>query len=270
MSEITDEYTVDLSWIPKGFYDVLMTSYQIMELPTEIKIVAPPSKLIYTDGEDIDLTGMLVVAFKKDGTIWSEDPNYPNGIIPLSEITIEPTVADAGQVSPDIDVTADLDIPYFPQTFKMRVGNQSGTSKSVWHISDKNVKITSFSFGVSEEQEGYYAFAIMASEEFFTFTLKNSQTVRNAKSYTQSNKTVYFASQSSSSDGRNIGVDDIFPWYAENSLSNKIDLAPYQYSIAWAMIYSDGIIYDNQSIEVKWSRIDDEKELTETFRITVN
>lgn len=66
------------------------------ELPASIEIVTPPNKLEYQDGERIDLTGMVVTAKKTDGSTWTS-AKYPNGHIPLGELIIEPTQADANQ-----------------------------------------------------------------------------------------------------------------------------------------------------------------------------
>lgn len=63
-------------------------------LPSSIKIITPASKLRYNDGENIDITGIVVQAYKKDGTVW-EDATHSGGYIPISELSFEPTKAHA-------------------------------------------------------------------------------------------------------------------------------------------------------------------------------
>lgn len=63
-------------------------------LPSSIQITTPASKLRYNDGENIDITGIVVQAYKKDGTIW-EDATHSGGYIPISELSFEPTKAHA-------------------------------------------------------------------------------------------------------------------------------------------------------------------------------
>ena len=66
---------------------------QMDELPASIEIVTPPNKLEYQDGELIDLTGMVVMAKKEDGSTWTS-AKYPNGHIPLPELIIDPKTAE--------------------------------------------------------------------------------------------------------------------------------------------------------------------------------
>lgn len=62
-------------------------------MPSGIQITTLPSDLDYTDGETIDFTGIVVKLKKYDGTVYT-DENYPDGIIPFSELTFPVTVAD--------------------------------------------------------------------------------------------------------------------------------------------------------------------------------
>lgn len=61
-------------------------------LPDEIKIIVPPHKTTYDDGENIDVTGMVVQA-RKNGEVWEND-EYVGGIIPLNEIELSNNVAE--------------------------------------------------------------------------------------------------------------------------------------------------------------------------------
>lgn len=55
--------------------------------PTAIAIITPPSKTTYLDGQAINLSGAVVVAKKSDGSTWTS-AQYPNGHIPLQELTL--------------------------------------------------------------------------------------------------------------------------------------------------------------------------------------
>lgn len=57
-----------------------------MDLPAKIVITTPPAKTQYVNMEMIDFAGIVVTAYKSDGTVWTNE-NYPNGVVPFEEIT---------------------------------------------------------------------------------------------------------------------------------------------------------------------------------------
>ena len=59
--------------------------------PASIKVTTNPDKTLYDSGEDIDTTGMVVTAYDVNGNVWTSS-DYPDGTVPLSEITLDPTV----------------------------------------------------------------------------------------------------------------------------------------------------------------------------------
>ena len=67
-------------------------SLTVENIPTTIEIVTPPKKLEYTEGDRLDLTGMVVTAKKSDGSTWTS-AKYPNGHIPLGELIADPLSA---------------------------------------------------------------------------------------------------------------------------------------------------------------------------------
>ena len=69
-------------------------------LPHAIVIVTPPNKLIYNDGERIDLRGAVVIAVDENGHTWTST-KYPNGHIPLGELAVDPLYADITQAHAD-------------------------------------------------------------------------------------------------------------------------------------------------------------------------
>ncbi len=72
-------------------------------LPSSIVITIQPTKKDYYSGEVIDTTGMVVKAYKEDGSLWEGD-GYPGGVIPTSELTIEPTVASGEGSGEESDI----------------------------------------------------------------------------------------------------------------------------------------------------------------------
>lgn len=53
-------------------------------LPDEIRIITLPNKLVYVGDDAIDLTGIVVKAYR-EGSVWTNE-QYPDGIIPIEEL----------------------------------------------------------------------------------------------------------------------------------------------------------------------------------------
>ena len=67
------------------YVDPITGKLEIAQLPDHINVTTPPAKTDYIPGDKIDYSGIVVTAYKKDGTIW-DNPNYPNGVIPFNEL----------------------------------------------------------------------------------------------------------------------------------------------------------------------------------------
>lgn len=67
------------------------------KLPSSIVVEIPPARSIYTEGDTIDFSGMVVKGYTKSGALWT-DAGHPDGTIPLSELTLPVTTATAGEV----------------------------------------------------------------------------------------------------------------------------------------------------------------------------
>jgi len=67
------------------------------KLPSSIVVEVSPTKSIYTVGETIDFSGMVVKGYTKSGVLWT-DAEHPDGTIPLSELTLPVTTAMSGDV----------------------------------------------------------------------------------------------------------------------------------------------------------------------------
>ena len=64
-------------------------------LPNGIKVITPPTKTEYNAGEEIDYSGIVVIAINADGSTW-KSIEYPEGIIPFEEL-IFPTKETGGE-----------------------------------------------------------------------------------------------------------------------------------------------------------------------------
>lgn len=71
-------------------------------VPTSIAITTNPTKMAYDDGDTIDYTGMVVKAYDANGNIWDNDGAYPNGVIPIADLNLPVTVADASKVEKEV------------------------------------------------------------------------------------------------------------------------------------------------------------------------
>lgn len=65
-------------------------------LPNSIAIDVMPLKLTYEDGETIDVTGLVVKAYKRDGTLWT-DNTHSDGVISIPELIFPDTIADISE-----------------------------------------------------------------------------------------------------------------------------------------------------------------------------
>lgn len=72
------------------------------KLPSYINIEIPPTKTIYSEGDTIDFSGMVVKAYTKSGALWT-DAEHPDGTIPLSELSYPVTTAVPGEVIEVVD-----------------------------------------------------------------------------------------------------------------------------------------------------------------------
>ena len=95
----------------KAFYMQSLTeaALEAANGPVRIAIVIPPSKLEYYNGEHINMAGAKVVAYKEDGTPYIGN-GYIHGVIPNSELTLDPAVVhlDGESVYGEIETSGGL------------------------------------------------------------------------------------------------------------------------------------------------------------------
>lgn len=217
-------------------------------LPHDIVIFRPPKKLVYSDGEKINLGGIVVMAMDADGNVWT-NARYPDGRIPLGELRINPTHADSSQA---IKKASSSLIP-------------GGVAFGGGTIHATNPSKTRYDF-LEGGSAGCFANAwvitaagspfVYREGEYWGGQERNVQT-GNAGGYTYDGKTVYFCALS----GGFWSVWDL------NVPKNTISGASF-HAIAWTMIY--GTITDRmQEITVFWPRYGDGQLLSTSYDITV-
>lgn len=64
------------------------------KIPSEIRITTPPPRVSYNDGDTIDYSGIVVTLYDGNGNVFT-DSRYPDGIVPVSELTFPVTAAHA-------------------------------------------------------------------------------------------------------------------------------------------------------------------------------
>lgn len=244
-------------------------------LPDNIRINPQPTKTTYSDGESISLSGAVVKAYSKDD-IW-EGEGYSGGVIPHSELTLEPSTASGGGGGGEQQTaTSDLDTGSFSQPIPLHPNakwsyTQQNVDVSHYHTYDfpngrgivmTSTQSTTVLLGASSEPGVIYRdIAIVVNNE----TGEISQTVteyNSSLSYTHNGKTVYY---SVGIHGHNLSDVEYSPDVSGYGDSTHRDEA------AWTIIYgniSGG--GGSESIAVKWNRPEDEEELTTSFDITVS
>lgn len=94
-----DDMDVDISGIDMDGLDVDVNidldtlNIDTFELPDEIRIMHVPDKTSYKDGEEIDLDGLVVQAYR-NGEVWEDkDGKYYNGYVPVHELLLPYKIA---------------------------------------------------------------------------------------------------------------------------------------------------------------------------------
>lgn len=71
------------------------------KLPSRIVVDTPPTLTVYSDGAQIDFSGMVVKAYLKSGGVWT-DATHPDGVIPLNELILPVTQAEMASIHSDL------------------------------------------------------------------------------------------------------------------------------------------------------------------------
>ena len=216
-------------------------------LPSSIVLVTNPTKMSYTEGESIDLSGAVVAAKNGDGTTWT-NADYPNGHVSctpepgtahLTGIDTspfsQPIISESGTVS--LYSTRYGVTYYFTVRNGVNVITRAGGQFSTIGASEHNNAVWSYtaSDGTGESQN-------VSSE------------------YTYGGKTVYYTVRDFNKDfGANSTIDCAAN---EGLLTNE--LLP---KLAWSAIY--GGTSSHSDISLNWARPGDGKVLSTTMQVSV-
>lgn len=253
----------------------------ITKNPSSIKVDTPPSLLVYSNGETIDFSGIVVKAYLKSGGIWS-DSSHPNGIIPFSELVFPDTTAiyKEGDSTADSDLFCGIVKPFAFNSTATIITNTYG--QAAWLKNYIKDSIIAQAIAVAYNGGNGYAYVVASETPNAEYTKTRethytpddpsdprvpsdkttSETSRMTNSYTHNNKTVYFAGGTSA---YSIGIESITP--ISTILINS--LSTYIKEIAWTMIYGDiQSLSGHQDVPVQWAR--PSTILETSFEITVS
>lgn len=237
-------------------YDKVQEALDAAMAPHHIKIEAPPTKLDYYDGEHINMSGAKVVAYKEDNTPYTAN-GYQNGIIPNSELVLDPSVADKDQVS-ETEYASDLDIDPIDQpipasgasAISFRVAYSTVGDRYIFS-SDENVNAVGF--GTLNDSRRSIVFATSTenaaihrqTEDVKTGKISVLQDIYASSSFTYKGKTVYYHYYSTAG------------WYNRELVGPWINRSIYlsdnmAAKVAWTIVYGEAE-EAKQEITVQWA-----------------
>lgn len=241
-------------------------------------LIVNPLNITYGDGDTIILQSGDAKAYVAtpnpyggtDYVIWTH-PNYPNGIIPVSEVSISPTTATYEEDPVDhgrriIDTPLDVggaSINIGTGTVKIYFTDQNGVDRTdaiSWGYPDSVV----FTLAAKKESESMIRFHLIHASATY------SSTSGLDSSYTHDGKTVYYKDTNAYTShpyatGIQVGTVN----------GTNAPLSPYDADhiaqIAWSMVYGTvapaGVSF--QKIDATWDRPHDGQALTTDFTIFV-
>ena len=228
-------------------------------LPSSIKIVVPPDKRQYVEGQPILFRGMVVKAYTADGNLWT-DAGHNDGVIPHSELTFPVTIAHAGEGGGRYyDVASSSLLDYSVPI------NTSFSYEDPWH---KDGVVCNVENGVvaillqSADSQGteyhYYINCIIASKES---RIKYKQNYLSLSQYTYNGRTVYYKEFFETNQ-----ISTLTSGHAIGDMTLR-DYSHDYAKIAWTMIYGD-IRQEGNTVPVQYTRSDGEV-LEDSFAIEV-
>lgn len=255
------------------------------KIPSSIVVETPPLKISYTDGEAMVYTGMVVKAYLKESGLWT-DADHPDGIIPISELTLPETASKSWEKTYDT-CSSSLDVSPLSSPFAMANSGSnyheyesSGHTYKVryefipvaginvemisFHLSDKDPLVRSFFASDTSGTIGVLrvtrnSFAPVTGDEIFVTT---DTTITTDNSYTINEQTVYTFSGLNLIVGIYPDACDGFPFYIIYPNTETWN------NIGWTMIYGTRIS-GGYAVPVKWMRPGDYSILETTFTVEI-
>lgn len=247
-------------------------------LPDSIRITTQPTKTSYSDGESIDLTGAVVKAYSLDD-LWEGD-GYSGGVIPLSELTTEPSVASGGGAD-EYQATSDLDIgvesiPCAPNCGFIhkyhgsggdveQITTFAGGMGTIYMPSGAQIAVPIIAGDESLVVNARQITRLVETEEVIadsTFVIDINNTTVVSR-YSMNGKTVYYYNTSLGADGYEQNASPQLP---VANLSN-VQIANIAWTMAYGVISGGGSGINN--VVVFWNRPEDDKRLSDSYDISV-
>ncbi|MBR2798940.1 MAG: hypothetical protein IKE17_14535 [Clostridia bacterium] len=235
----------------------------ITKLPYSISVVTHPNVTEYSDGATIDFSGMVVKGYLKSGDLWT-DSSHPDGVIPISELTLPVTTADSGSVSGESATS-----PLIPESLPCghsgtnSAGPEDSTADDVEHFSVSGGAVTLWKGSIRTIND-VCASSDASAVVNYSLYRANGQTIHDTyglnSNYTYNGLTVYFRGGSGAWSYGKI-IKTVNP--DATGIAEKYSKA----AIAWTMIYGT-ITPGGQVIPVQYTG--GEKTLESSFTITVN
>lgn len=208
------------------------------ELPSSIVVTTPPTKTSYTEGETIDFTGIEVTAYLGDGNAYDTE-DYPNGVIPFSEL-----------VFPDTEATASSAARY-----------------------DSSLNAGEVVFHLTAQDEPYVRISQNVDLVLYRISTQSNRIVNLAYETYQYVNGVYNFWDSGALTGQPGSEDDTYVSAGSGVIAYKY---PYGEWVNPNTIFEDpntgitGAESNIQQVPVNWKRPHDQNELSTTFPITVS
>lgn len=246
-------------------------------LPSSIRIVGNPTKTQYNDGEAINKAGMVVKAYLADGTLYDYS-GYQAGAIPLSELTLDPTTASgSGETYTDGHGLNAIKISYTPHQHTVssipgRVYTEYAYNKPLGKRDGYDVTLGGSNIGdvfLTKYNGCLYGKAINSSiVSVDLIAIHPSPWNSGSAIYTAINESnVYIIAGGTSARFNNNAFVEV-PW--EYMMGELIPSFVPESTVDPTKQSGDlHPVGGGQTITVKWNRPEDEKELTDTFNITV-
>ena len=231
-------------------------------IPSSIDITTEPTRKVYTEGDLLDFSGLVVKAKLKNGTVFTND-TYPQGIIPRIELDFPIKVAPQASKSYQRVVPAGLNIGGYTSPITVYAGGEQ------WWCPEDGLYLRNyFSCALFPYTTRYGILAVPADAELSYKTkimatgAETTRIISNFKTTTYNGKTVKWFDWV---NNNNVGWHDMEIMQRGSDFFGETERG----NLAWTMIYGELQEYES-IIPVQWINPYNGKTLEDTFTITIN